>query len=387
MGGRMDCAGRAESAAQLIRRSRGCTTVPRRHACSTFTLKYQAIIAFLVFGALITSYRIRSNYMTPDELKFAEGQLLERSYSEGVALHGTGGVISFKYIVTTYLLGGLFKGDLRLCYLINAALVVWVMLRSYRILVKKAGILNDIGWAVLFVLPNIAFYSSSLLRDIHVFVGVYLLLAYYQERDAKGMFVSWCVVAVLRPEVGFVLLLAGVLAGRGVRLIVSVGLCYVLVYGLFFDQFLEHYMHTQSSQDTLGIWEFPYLPESFPYAVLSNIALFWFPFLATDIPGTMAEVYRIESLILIGVIMVGIVRFSLDRFCNERLYRFCLIVLFLFFPIASMEHNAGGAIRHVLSLLPALWIACLSVPSRRQSRSNRGFEAVRDRRMSTCLVR
>lgn len=383
----MDCAGRAESASRFIRLSHACTVVPRYHARSGLTLKYQAIVVFLVLSSLIASYRIRSNYMTPDEIKFAEGELLERSYSDGVALHGDGGAISLKYIVTTYLLGHLFKGDLRLGYLVNAALVVWVMLRSYRTLVQEAGILKDVGWAILFVLPNVAFYSSSLLRDIHVFAGVYLLLTYYQERDAKGMFVSWGVVAILRPEVGLVLLIAGVLAGRGIRLIVTVGLCYVLAYGLLFDQFLEHYMHTQRWQDTLGIWEFPYLPESFPYAVLSNIVLFWFPFLATDIPGKMAELYRIESWVLVGVLAVGVVRFSFDRFCSEKLYRLCIIALFLFFPIASMEHNGGGAIRHMLSLLPALWIACLSVPGGKQSRDNRGLGLARDRRTPAYLVR
>jgi hypothetical protein len=383
----MDFAGRAESAALLVRRSHQCATAPRRRARSLLAFKYQAIVAFLILSALIASYRMRSNYMTPDEIKFAEGELLERSYSEGISLHGDGGAINLKYIVTTYLLRHLFKGDLLLCYLVNAALVVWVMLRSYRVLVKDAGVLMEVGWAILFVLPNVVFYPSSLLRDIHVFVCVYLLLTYYQERSPKGMFVSWAAVAILRPEVGAVLLVAGVLARRSVKLIVAAGLCYVLAYGLLFDYFLDHYMHTQRSNDTLGIWEFSYLPGNFPRAVLSNIVLFWFPFLSSEVPGRMAEVYRIESWVLLGVLAVGVARFSYDRFCDERLYRFCIIALFLFFPIASMEHNGGGAIRHMLSLLPAFWIACMSVPSRSRLRANHGIQPVRERRTPVCLVR
>ncbi len=384
---RIDHVRRAESAAQPIQRSLRCTAGPRHHTHSVLAFKYQAIIAFLVCTSLIASYRLKSDYRTPDEITFADGVLLERSYSDGTSLLGDGSTINLKYILTTFVLKHVFKGDLLLAYLANSALVVWVMLRSYRILVEDAAVLKDINWAIMFLLPNIAFYSTSLLRDIHVFVGVYLLLTYYQERNTKGLLASWLVVALLRPEVGFILLLAGVLARRSVRLIMTVGLCYVLAYWLLFDHFLEHYMHALRSYNTLGIWEFSHVPENSSCAVLTNIVLFWFPFVMSEIPGRMTEVYRIESWLLVSVIVMGVVRFSRSRFRNEQLYCFCIVTLYLYFPIASMEYNAYAAIRHMLSLLPVLWIACMSVPIGKRFWSNRGVELARNRRMSVSLVR
>jgi hypothetical protein len=235
----------------------------------------------------------------------------------------------------------------------------------------------------MFLMPNVLFFSVSILRDIHLFVLVVFLLVAYKRKSLSVMtaFIL-LIIWFLRPELGFSISVALFVSGlRQPRMRNCAVLLYLLIafgfmtyLALDSNYYAYRWARLLVIKDSFGILNFTDIDVFFPYYLLSNIVLFYVPlvgeFFWSTRFGNFMLIYCGFNILIILKIVVKY-GFSFNR--NDRLSNFAVISLITFIPIAAHETDANAALRHAIYTLPFLYlyiIRCVATNEYRKWRVN-----------------
>lgn len=322
------------------------------------------LFIFVFLSTLMVLIRQTIGYRTPDEMYYMydlyrdQLQNLPLSFSELF-----NGSILIKYYVTSYLFAVLFKlGELYI-YIFNISLVSFALVVSYNTYVLNCSNKIKRLWFSMFLLPNVLFFSASILRDIHLFSFVILLLCYYKKGNSNlKVLCVLLLILLLRPELGLVISVSFVIAKikniffRKVSVVAFLIISFVHMAYLNNDGwYLSRIMRSLTLTGSVGIWGFTDYNLSVPVLLLSNAVLFYFPY---------TDLFFISSLFGNALLLCGFVNvyffYQLLKFNNifekdNEILNFSIINLILFIPISANETDSLAAIRHVLSVLPFMY--------------------------------
>ena len=303
----------------------------------------------------------------PDEIFFLNEMNFQKTSGLISSLFkGSIDTMALKYAIVGALFEYMYAYSELLIYFFNIVLVSVALNVSFRAFASHEKVICGLWWGLMFLMPNVVFFSVSILRDIHVFTLVVFLLVVYKKKPVSVM--TACVLSIiwlLRPELGFstsVALFISCLKSPLMKksavllyLLAAFGLMTYLVLGS--DFYVYRWERAFVRNFSFGILGFTDFNVFFPYYLLSNFVLFYFP-LVTDFFwstrfGNLMLIYCGVNLIIFCKIVVQY-GFSFTR--ADRLSNFSILCLITYIPILVNETDAVAALRHAIYTLPFFYL-------------------------------
>jgi hypothetical protein len=326
------------------------------------------VLLYVVSALIMLRFRQQTGYMTPDETNFYYNNYVYRTPDITFRLGGVSGQLHIKYLISSVIFQFFIKlGGINLIYYFNIFVVAIAFYLSYNAFVINRKIVKPTTWVLLFMLPNILFFSVSVLRDIYAFALVVCLLVLYKT-DLKRKMVTYFIllsIFAIRPELGITVTMAYFLSGLKKR---SFKRNIIFLY-LFFSMLFLVYLgaHTNYYQDRFfrsvyqfrefGILGFNRPDVPIPLYLISNVFLFYFPVTSEYFFRT-----RFGNLMLITAVINFVIffkiffRYGFSLNSKDKLANFAALNLILFIPITAHESDSSAAVRHVIYMLPFVFI-------------------------------
>ena len=336
------------------------------------------VSAYVVMALAMLLIRQRIGYMTPDEINFSNDNY--RNAVEGVNFSlwgGSGGGLALKYYAMSVFFQFLYRFGTLAIYFFNIMIVAAALFVSYNALVRDEPKVCGRWWLLMFMMPNVLYYSASILRDIQLFALVLFLLALYKRKAFGVMFLLVLgMIWILRPELGLTVSVAWLISIMGRPwmkryavlgyLIAAFGfMAYLALAGNYYTNFFSRGL---AKHGGIGILNFTDANIHLPYFLLSNIALFYFPivneFFLTSSFGNMMVFCGLVNLYILCQVFF---RYGLSFSRNDRMADFALLAFITFIPVLANESDASSAVRHSIYTLPFLYlyfIRCLAANRR-----------------------
>lgn len=326
----------------------------------------------LIFGYIICSfimilYRKKIGYKTPDEINFYFNNYIDRATNLSFSLINVNSDgLNFKYYVTSKIFQTLINYGENFIYFFHITLVSLAFFYSYKVLIIKHKIINPFIWTLLFFLPNVIFFSASILRDIQIFSCVVLLLSFVKDSGFISLktITVFALIFLLRPELAIIIALSyTIICIKNIKLkkyalyltlIISFSILFYLGYCTdFFEMKFERSFFRNLS---VGIYGFNPKDINLLLLFLSNILLFYIPitsdfFIHSKLGNLMMLTMLINFYFFMKIIFIYKFKFT----WNDQLVNFCSLNLILFIPIMANETDYSAAVRHVIYILPFLF--------------------------------
>jgi len=340
------------------------------------------MLIYVVLALIMLFVRQKTGYMMPDEIFYLNDMNLQRADGINISLlDSTSEGISVKYFVVTALFQYIYAHGELLIYFFNIVLVSVALFVSYSDFARHQKIACGLWWGLMFLMPTVLFFSVSILRDIYLFILVVFLLVAYKKKPVSVMTaLILLIIWLLRPEFGLSISVAlfisclkrPTMRKRAVVLYLLVAFGFMAYLALGSDFYADRWGRALVRNDSFGIFEFTDVDAFFPYYLLSNIVLFYFPLI-----GEFFWTTRFGNLMLIYcgvnffIFFKIIVRYGFSFTRNDRLSNFAVLNIITFIPIAANETDASAALRHALYTLPFLYlyiIRCVATNDYRKRR-------------------
>lgn len=325
------------------------------------------VYAFIYIVLALVMLFIRQNIgaMTPDEIGYIgdiyRNRLQEINYSI-FARFGTG--LPFQYYVASVLFQFLYKHDELTIYFFNILIVSSALFVSYKAFWANSIRKCKYWWLLMFLMPNVLFFSVSVLRDIHIFALVVFLLSFYKDNPLSvKVFLVLLGIWLLRPELGFTVSVSLFIVSLKIKvlrkwavlgyILISIGF---MVYLSKESWYLYRIDRALSKYGSFGILGFTSQDVFLPFLLLSNMVLFFFPFTSefyvTSLFGNILIFYGLANL----YIFYKIKKCGFSFCKNDKISNFVALNIILFLPIAANESNASAAVRHGICILPFIYM-------------------------------
>jgi len=321
------------------------------------------VAVFVLAAILMMVARVGTGYKTPDEVWYL--QTLTWT-PHGITLLGGTGNIALKYVVVRALFQWLHSYGEIAIYCFHIALVAVAIFVSYRP-PFVATRMSRYWWFAMFMMPNVLFFTNSVLRDIQLFALVIFLLVLWTKRAARiQLMLCLILLSLLRPELGMTVTASMVIVSirrqrlrkfaAAAWLLAAVGFMFYLHFGL--GWYTERiWRHFAQGRETFGILGFEEEDPNTALLLASNALLFYFPlssrFFLTSLFGNLLIIPAVVNLFMWGRILVkhGI------SFCRQdHLANLCMLNILLYLPVAAHEVDYNSAIRHSCFMLPFLYL-------------------------------
>jgi len=323
------------------------------------------VFIYITLSLSMLFIRQSIGYMTPDEIGFIGD--IYRSRTQEVSLSiftRTGNDLPFQYYFSSALFQFLYKHGEFAIYFFNIFIVSFALFVSYKTFWAHSLRKCKHWWLLMFLMPNVLFFSVSVLRDIHIFALVVLLLSFYKDNPLSLKFIIVLLaIWLLRPELGFTIsvsLLIVSFKSKHLRkwavlgyILVAVGF---MVYLNNVGWYLDRISRTMFEHGRYGIMGFTSQDIFLPFLLLSNMVLFFFPFtdkfFLTSLFGNILIFYGLVSIYIYSkIIKCG---FTFNK--HDRISDFAAMNIILFLPLAAHESGASAAVRHVIWVMPFIYM-------------------------------
>lgn len=229
-------------------------------------------------------------------------------------------------------------------------------------LVSNVTVFGYSAVTVLFLLPNLHFWSASLGKGAITFFGLGLFFFGMNKPGVRwwALILGSLIIFQIRPHIYFVVLIAialsytfsskGVGTGYRIAILIAAGFLLFFIYddilkftGLedesMFDPFISH-RATELTKATSGI-------DITSYSIPEKLFAFWFRPLFFDAPGILGIIVSFENLFYLfffgQLIRKGALRYLL---ASDAIVKTCLLTfLGISFALAQISGNLGLAMR------------------------------------------
>jgi len=223
----------------------------------------------------------------PDEIFYLNDMNLQRAVGVNRSLFGDASeALSIKYFVVLALFQYIYAHGELLIYFFNIVLVAVALFVSYREFASHEKKACGLLWGLMFLMPTVLFFSASILRDIHLFILVVFLLVAFKKKPVSLMSaLILLLIWLLRPELGFSVSAAFLISrlklprmrNRAVLLYLVIAFAFMTYLALGSDYYAFRWDRALVKNYSFGILNFTDVDLFFPYYLLSNVALFYFP--------------------------------------------------------------------------------------------------------------
>jgi len=321
-------------------------------------------LLYVVFAFLMLFFRDITNYKTPDEIYFLYNMLSLDSNNILINIFSGNKGLQLKYYITIKFVRFLYQYGEIAIYIFNISLVSISLFLSSRCFNFKKNSLCDKSWLMLFFMPNVLFFSVSILRDIFLFSLVVLLLFCFTKMYNYWVFFIVFMIFVMRPELGLSITVAFAIVKielPSFRNIAVIGYLFIsfvfMMYLYLYSDFYLGRMERILVNNNIGIMNFCDMNMFFPYYLASNVALYLFPL--TDmffVNSKFGNLLIIGCLINFYIILSILFRYKFSYNKNDKISDFSMLALVTYIPIAANETDSLSAIRHVIYILPFLYM-------------------------------
>lgn len=325
------------------------------------------IFLYIMCALIVLFLRQRSGYLTPDEVNFYHNNYVARSSGVNFNLFETSESLDFKYYITSFLFQKLLGYGSSFVYYFNITIVAIAFYFSYKTFVLRLKIIERKLFCSMFFLPSVLFFSVSILRDIIVFALIILILTLFAGSNKINLSLLFMVflVFLLRPEMGFILFSSFLflfIKTKKYRKIAII--CFVvagfslMAYLTLYTSYYDDKIYRAFFRDNLiGILGFSPDEIFLPKIFISNILFFYSP-LFDDffIKSRLGNLMALSSAFYVYLWIEILFKIKFRIFSKNNVMNCCAINLILFLPVMANETDALAAARHVVYVLPFLFL-------------------------------
>lgn len=235
-------------------------------------------------------------------------------------------------------------------------------------------VIGKLTWVeIVFMLPNIHFWSSSIGKGSIILLGVALFIFGLSRFNKRGMILiaGLIIVFLVRPHI-FLAIVVGIMLGI---LLTNFGIKSYIRWGIFIAALAVFFLTSNSVLNFVGTDSYNVLENSMiaqraaelskaksgvniaEYNIFLKLFTFWFRPLFIDAPGVIGLIVSFENLFYLFVFFLVIREAILEWNNFNGWYRIMIFIFILgSIMLSQVTANLGIAMRQKAQLMPLLFI-------------------------------
>ena len=320
---------------------------------------FKSLPIILVIVIYPSFYFIKNaiNYYTPDEIFYTTSKIPPFQS------------IDLKFLITKFVISYFYYINRYLYPLINTLVVLITLSYIKSVFVDKSRRLKTINILFIFLLPSVVYLTNAYLRDIYVYI--FTLLFVFPPVTKINQYwiklISFIIFTILRPELGFIVLLA-YLSAKYVKFKVSFKIM-PIIYAIFIWIIIISLLQIDFLRNNFFDLVWNYEKSTYGFSVfqlplkVSNVILYspinWFaffcPYFFVNLDSPFNYLMLIDSIMIGFLVIKAIKNFRKNKFVNDEFYRLCFFVFLGTFFISLPETLPATIFRHRMGYLPFIF--------------------------------